>query len=52
VEAHESDLIVTSEVTQARVTEALKVALKLIGDGLFIQTFPDKITGEFLPFLF
>ena len=43
MEAHESDLSVASEVTQARVTEALKVGAET-GDGLFILTLPDNIT--------
>jgi hypothetical protein len=48
-EVHESDLSAASEVTQVRVTEALKIGA---GDGSFIQTFPDKITGECVLFLF
>ena len=48
-EVHESDLSAASEVTQARVTEALKIGA---GDGSFIQTFPDKITRECVLFLF
>ena len=37
VEVDEPDLSAASEVTQARVMEALKVGA---GDGSFIQTFP------------
>jgi enoyl-CoA hydratase/carnithine racemase len=47
VEAHESDLSVASDVTQARVTEALKVGAETyVGElemDYFIETLPDNI---------
>jgi hypothetical protein len=47
VEAHESDLSVASEVTQTRVTEALKAGAETYEGELemdFIDALPDKIT--------
>jgi hypothetical protein len=37
VEAHESDLSVASEVTQARVTEALKVGAETYEGELYLS---------------
>ena len=41
IEAHELDLSVASEVTQARVTEALKVAPKLMKASWRWIIYPD-----------
>ena len=50
VEAHESDLSVASEVTQARVTEALKVGAETYEGELEMdflsRALPDKITAR------
>jgi hypothetical protein len=47
VEAHESDLSVASEVTQARVTEALKLGAETYEGELEMefQTLPDRIAS-------